>query len=183
MRDITVKEFIGKANEALAVLKGRNPSKEYPIGGLAHMVSEVLADFVEDYPEYNLEVQMYRIASYVYDFDKYIEFAEIHNSYKPDKRKRNGVGDIIENVELVLTRELPDDLDLMDLPQIMAYDISKEYFDKLQKEQEKLMKQYKENIERMKQLQHNMQSEAYSNEKKRESDKYWETVHTMEYHQ
>lgn len=182
MRDITVKEFIEKANEALATLKGRNPSKEYPIGGLARMVGDVLTDFIEDYPEYHLEVQVYRIASYVYDFDKCIEFAEIHNSYKPDKRKRNGIGDIIENVELVLTREFPDDLDLMDLPQIMAYDISKENFDKLQKEQEELMKQYKKNIEYMKQLQHNMQTEAYSNEKKRESDKYWETVHTMEYH-
>lgn len=179
MRDLLVTDFIKEANKELAKLVGHNPSKEYPVGGCASLVGDTLVRFCNSFYDYLLEVQTWRIGVYVSEYDKYIPFAQINLTYKPDKRRTTGKSDIIESVELVLSRELPDDLDMMDLSQIVAYDESKADFDRLYAEQMELMKQYKANIEHLKKLQSNMRSEAYSNEKGREAEKYWNMVYEL----
>lgn len=179
MRDLLVTDFIKEANKELAKLVGHNPVKECPVGGCAKLVGDALVKFCDSFYDYLLEVQTWRIGVYVSEYDEYIPFAQINLTYKPDKRRTTGKSDIIESVELVLSRELPDDLDMMDLSQIVAYDESKADFDRLYAEQMELMKQYKANIEHLKKLQSNMRSEAYSNEKGREAEKYWNKVYEL----
>ena len=176
---ISVKTLIENCNEALKVLVGKTPTKE--VGGISKMVADVLEP-VLDNAHSLLEVDMCRLKMYCSSLDREIEFADVKPTYKADKRRWDGVGSRLESLELVLTRDIPEDLSVIDLSQQLSYDIAKENFDRLYNEELELLRQFKENCEGMAKLRDIMQSEAYSKEKSVEADKAWGILRELEGH-
>lgn len=170
---ISVKTLIENCNKALECLIGKAPTKEP--GGLSQMTKSVLEPVLNDASAL-LEISECRIKVFLSSFDSEIEFANIKPTYKADKRRWDGIGDKLESLQVVLTRDIPEDLYVIDLSQQISYDYAKENFDRLQREQEELKQQYNDNLKSMKELQSIMKYDAYNDSKKKEAEQAMETI-------
>lgn len=121
--DFTLGELLDKLEKAASTLKGKNPLKEK---GLGEMIDRVVEDLDLDLEYYNIVVKDCEIFVDTIDFGE-IEIITFRPEYKPDKRKRLGKGDYLQEVKVVLTREIPLDLELINLTQILSYDIAEKY--------------------------------------------------------
>jgi hypothetical protein len=164
---ILIKDLIDNCNKALEALAGKTPTKEP--GGLSQMTKEILEPVLKDM-DGALKIDSCRIKVYCSPLDKEIEFADIKPTYKADRRTWNGVGEKLECLKVVLTRDIPEDLSVVDLSQQLSYDYAKENFDRLKREQDELREQFAANLKAMEELQDVMRCEAYNDDKSREAE-------------
>lgn len=133
MRDynFTLGELLDQFNYAASTLKGKNPFKED--GGLKEMVNRAVADLELDLEYYNIVIRDCRVYVDTIDFGE-IEIVNFHPEYKPDKRKMLGKGDYLQEVRAVLKREIPLDMEIVNLTQMLSYDVAKERKERMEKE-------------------------------------------------
>lgn len=175
--DLTMKELMEIIQKALDGLRGKNVQKE---GGISKLVESAM-DNIEgiSLSRYNIEVKECRFKMYCAGMDNEVEFADIRTEYKADKRKWNGIGDVLESVTIKLTREIPLDLEVLNVSQFLDYNVAKENFERLERTQKELLEEYKKNYEAMEKLQKVMRSEAYDTETTRESEKAEEILESL----
>jgi hypothetical protein len=166
--DLKMNELIKIIQKKLDELKGKDVQKE---GGISHLVESAMNDMEEiSLSKYHIEVKECRFKMYCAGMDNDIEFAVIGTEYKADKRRWNGVGHVLESVTINLTREIPLDLEVLNVSQFLDYNVAKENFERLERQQRELLEEYKSNYEAMERLQKVMKSEAYDKETTKESE-------------
>ena len=166
--DLKMNELIEIIQKKLDGLKGKDVQKE---GGISYLVESAMNDMEEiSLSKYHIEVKECRFKMYCAGMDNDIEFAVIGTKYKADKRIWCGVGHVLESVTINLTREIPLDLEVLNVSQFLDYNVAKENFIRLEREQRELLEEYKSNYEAMERLQSVMKSEAYDNETTKESE-------------
>lgn len=169
--DLTMKELLENIQKELEILKGKNVVKE---GGIAKLVEKIVDGIQIEgtfLARYNISVDRCWFKMYCSGMDKDITFAVIRQTYKEDKRKSNRRSDILESVTIELTKEIPLDMEVLNVSQFLDYKEAKENFDRLVREQKELLEEYKKNYEAMKQLQEVMKTETYNTETKKESER------------
>ena len=177
--DLTMKELMEIIQKALDELKGKNVAKE---GGIAKLVETAIDGIkIEEHSllRYSISVNHCRLEMYCSGLDKEVGFAEIRQTYRPDKRKYTGYGDILESVTVKLTREIPLDLEVLNVSQFLDYEEAKENFERLERQQKELLEEYKKNYEAMEKLQEVMKTEAYDKETEKESQKAREILESL----
>lgn len=166
--DLKMNELIEIIQKKLDELKGKDVQKE---GGISYLVESAMNDMEEiSLSRYNIEVKECRFKMYCAGIDNDIEFAVIGTEYKADKRRRNGVGHVLESVTINLTREIPLDLEVLNMSQFLDYNVAKENFERLERKQRELLEEYKSNYETMERLQNVMKLEVYDKETIKESE-------------
>lgn len=176
MEYIKVKSFIEEVNQELKVLVGHKPVLE---GGIMKLFADVANQVINRYPEYNLEVHDYKIAIFCPAFNEDVCFTTLNYTYKPDKRTLSGHSNQLSSISVVLDRDIPDDFDLIDLPQYLEYEVSKERYNRLLKRQMELIKELNRNAGFMYDCCHTMYMEAYSSEKKCEAFKCKDAIQDL----
>ena len=157
--DLTMKELMDIIQKALDGLKGKNVRKE---GGISKLVESATSSIKEiSLPRYNIEVKQCRFTMYCPGMDSDVVFADVKLVYKPDKRKWNGTSDILESVTIYLSREIPLEIEVLNVSQFLDYNVAKENFKRLEEQQKELLDEYRKNYEAMQKLQEVMKSEAY----------------------
>lgn len=176
--DLTMEELLEIIQKSLDTLKGKNVTKE---GGISKLV-ESAVDNIEDLSvvSYHIEVKECAIKMYCAGIDNEVKFAEVRPSYRADKRKWNGEGDVLESVTVKLTRDIPLDMNVLNVSQLLDYTVAKENFERLEREQTQLLEEYKNNYEAMKKLHEVMQTEAYDKETEKEAQRAEEILETAE---
>ena len=174
---ITVKELLEHIQKGLNSLKGKNVKKE---GGISKLVDAVAESLEEPYlSDYNISVDQCRFKIYCAGLGKDIEFATIRTEYRPDKRKWDGVGETLDNVTVVPEKDIPLDLEVINLPQYLDYNIAKERFERLVVQQKELMDEYQENLGFMRELQDVMKYHAYDKETNTAAEKAEEIIRAV----
>ena len=177
--DLTMKELLENMQKALDGLKGKNVAKE---GGIAKLVEKVVNEIKIEgtfLTRYNISIDHCWFKMYCSGIDKDIAFAVIRQTYKEDKRKSNGHGNVLESVTIELTRKIPLDMEVLNVSQFLDYEEAKSNFERLEREQKELLEEYKSNYKAMEELQKVMETEAYSKETKKESEKAEEVLESL----
>lgn len=177
--DLTMKELMEIIQKALDGLKGKNVVKE---GGIGKLVKAAIDEIeIEGYSliRYNIDVDHCQLKMYCSGLDNEVKFAEIRQTYKADKRKQSGYGDVLESVTVRLTREIPLDMEVLNVSQFLDYEEAKQNFERLERQQKELLEEYKRNLEGMAKMQDIMKYQAYNNETSRESEKAMETLNSL----
>lgn len=166
--DLTVKELLEIIQKKLDSLQGKNAVKE---GGISYLVDCEMSKLEEiSLSRYNIEVDQCKFKIYCSAMDNEYEFAHIRQKYRPDKRKWDGFGDFLESVTIELTREIPLDLEVLNVPQFLSFNIAKENFERLERTQKELSEEYKNNLKAMKKLQEVMKYQAYDKDSTKNSE-------------
>lgn len=165
---LTMQGFIKAINTELKTLIGKNPQKE---GGISLMVEKAIDNIGVDFLSYGIEVKGCRLEMFVGALDRNIEFATISPTYKRDKRTSSKLGNYLESVEVKMEKEIPMNISVLDASQWIAYNEAKDIFNRLKKEQDELLIQYRKNLEGMRIYQEIMKYEAYDGETKTKAEK------------
>ena len=168
--DLTMKELLKIIQKELNGLKGKNVVKE---GGIAKLIEDIINGIQIEgtfLSRYNVYIDYCLLKMYCSGMDKDIEFAVIRQTYKEDKRKSNGHSDVLENVTVELTKEIPLDMEVLNVSQFLDYEEAKVNFERLKRQQRELLEEYKSNYEAMEKLRSVMKSEAYNKETIKESE-------------
>lgn len=174
--DLTIKDFLEIIQKALDGLKGKNVQKD---GGISKSVESALNNMEIDLFNYNVEVEGCRLKMFCSGTGSDITFADIITTYRPDKRKWNGVGDYLETVSVKLTKDIPMELEVINASQWLDYNNAKENFDRLEREQREMLEEYKKNLEAMKSLQDVMKCQAYDEETRKKSKEAEVTLESL----
>ena len=166
-KDNTIQECINTLEQELSKLVGHNVYKE---GGISEMVRKTLLNASFDLLNVGIEFDQCYFKSYCPGVDKEIEFAYVKTTYKEDKRKVNGSGNTIEKVSVCLSKEIPEDLKLVDLPQWLDYNEAKATFKRIEAHQQEYLEAYSHNLEIMARMQDIMYSESYDAETTKEAE-------------
>ena len=97
------------------------------------MVNRAVANLELDLEYYNIVIRDCRAYVDTIDFGE-IEIVSFYPEYKPDKRKMLGKGDYLQEVRAVLKREIPLDMEIVNLTQMLSYDVAKERKERMEKE-------------------------------------------------
>ena len=166
--ELTMQGLIKAINTELKTLIGKNPQKE---GGISLMVENAIDNIGVDFLSYGIEVKGCRLEMYVGALDRNIEFATISPTYKRDKRTSSKLGNYLESIEVKMEKEIPMNISVLDASQWIAYNEAKDIFNRLKKEQDDLLIQYRKNLEGMRIYQEIMKYEAYDGETKTKAEK------------
>jgi len=151
--DFTLGELLDQLNAAAETLKGKNPHKED--GGLKEMVNRAVADLDIDFIFYNIEIKNCSVYIDTVDFGV-VEIATFYPEYKKDKRMTYDTGSYLKNISVSLKRnDIPLDTEVLNLTQILAYDVAKEHKERLEEEiaeYEKEIAERKIELEKMKEI-------------------------------
>lgn len=157
----TLGEMLDKFASAVEPLRGKNPKKEP--GGISAMVDKAVAGTGLDLIFYNVYVKDCRIYIDTVDFGN-VEIAHFITKYKPDARKYTGIGDYLESVTINMCRDIPRDTAVLDLMQILSYDVARERKERVEKEVEELKKELEERNTYIVQMEEIMKKQSYSNQ-------------------
>lgn len=166
-KDNTIQDCISTLEQELSKLVGHNVYKE---GGISEMVRKTLLNASFDLLNVGIEFDQCYFKRYCPGVDKEIEFAYIRATYKEDKRKANGSGNVIEKIEVCFLKEIPKDLKLSDLPQWLDYNEAKEVFKRIELQQREYLEAYSRNLEIMARMQDVMYSESYDTKTAKEAE-------------
>lgn len=159
--NLTLGEMLDKFASAVEPLKGKNPKKEP--GGISAMVDKAVAGTGLDLLFYNINVKDCHVYIDTVDFGN-VEIAHFITKYKPDARKYIGIGDYLESVTINMCRDIPRDTAVLDLMQILSYDVAKERKGRIEKEVAELKKEIEEKTDHIRQMEKIMEKQAYSNQ-------------------
>ena len=179
MENITVKELLDIVQKHLDKLKGKNAVKE---GGVSSLVQAAINEIDEiSLEHYNIDVYSCQLRAYCAGLNRDIAFANCMPEYRPDKRKYMGKGDVLDSVTVSLDKRknIPLDLEVVNLAQFLDYTVAKERFDRLNNEQEEMMETYRSNCKNMENLQNIMKTCAYDTKTAAESESAYETLNDL----
>lgn len=177
MEGLRVYQWIKEIQNKLDELKGLNVEKE---GGIGSLVKRTFDELPDELLKHNIEcTYACQLTIFCSGFNKDIVFAEIHPKYRPDKRKWDGYGPYLESVTLKLIKDIPEGLKMSYASQWMDYNEAKENFKRLEKRQQELLEEYKENLAGMAKLQDIMFSESYNEETEKEVEELSEVLESL----
>lgn len=159
--NLTLGEMLDEFASAVEPLKGKKPKKEP--GGISAMVDKAVAGTGLDLIFYNVYVKDCHVYIDTVDFGN-VEIAHFITKYKPDARKYTGIGDYLESVTIKMCRDIPRDTAVLDLMQILSYDVAKERKERIEKEVAELKKEIEEKTDYIRQMEKIMEKQAYSNQ-------------------
>ena len=166
-KENTLQELINTLETELSKLIGHNVYKE---GGITEMARKILLSASFDLLNVGIEFDQCYFRRYCPGVDRDVEFAYVSATYKEDKRKSDGTGSTIDKISVCLTREIPEDLKLIDLPQWLDYNEAKDTFKRIETQQREVLETYNRNLEVMARMQDIMYSESYDAETTKEAE-------------